>query len=62
MTTMDYFSGRGMTEIIPDNWSPQNRCLGAKAKEKRAHTLTQGPDTVCYRNILFFNDRRALFL
>lgn len=45
MTTMDYFSGRGMTDIIPDNWSPQNRYLGGKAEGKRAHTLTQGPDT-----------------
>lgn len=92
MTTMDYFSGKGMTDIIPDNWSPQNRYLGAKAKGKPPHTLTQGPDTAsvtlikyevyeCHYaalwetvielglgnkyaiwNILFFDDRRALFL
>ena len=42
---MDYFSGRGITDIISDNWSLQNRYLGAKAKEKRAYTLTPGPDT-----------------
>ena len=42
---MDYFSGRRMKDTIPDNWSLQNRYLGAKAEGKRAHTLTQRPDT-----------------
>jgi protein-disulfide isomerase len=32
-------------KIVPDNWSPQKRYLGAKAKGKPLRTLTQGPDT-----------------
>jgi hypothetical protein len=31
--------------IIPDNWSPQKRYLGAKVKGKPPRALTHGPDT-----------------